>query len=174
MASNVLEKINTSKKDIEFHRPTLSKEELQTVLECLVDDLVDSGSIVEKFEKEFKSTFSYKNVISANSLFSAYHLALLSLGVSENDKVVLSSFAPLPAYYAILMIKAIPCPVDLGKLSFQIDPEKLNDKISEVQPKLIIFDHTFGSLIDISKFRHTSEAISRIVYSCGFIAMNGV
>ena len=167
MASNVLEKLNTSKKDIEYHRPTLSKEELQTVLDCLVDDLVDTGSIVDKFEKEFKSTFTYKNVISVNSLFSAYHLAFLSLGISENDKIILSSIAPLPAFYAILMVKAIPCPIDLGKSSFQMDADLLKNKIAELNPKLIIFDHTFGSLIDISKYNindiHIIEDFSEVL-----------
>lgn len=152
MAVNTLEKLQNSQKDIEYHRPTLSKEELQTVLDCLVDDLMDSGSVVEKFEKEIKSTFSHKHVISLNSLFSAYHLSLMSLGVSREDIVVLSAFAPLPAYYATLMLDARPIPIDLGRGSFHMDVELFNEKVKTLHPKVVIFDHTFGSLIDIKMY----------------------
>jgi len=152
MASNVLEKLNSSKKNIEYHRPTLSKEELQTVLDCLVDDLMDTGSVVEKFEKDFKSTFSLKNVISVNSLFSAYHLSFLSLGISENDTILLSAYSPMPAFYAALMLKANPYIVDLGKSSFHMDIDTFNRKVEELNPKVVLFDHTFGCLISFSKY----------------------
>ncbi len=152
MASNALEKFNASKRNIEYHRPTFSKEELQTVLDCLVDDLVDTGSVVDKFEKEFKSTFSHKNVISVNSLFSAYHLSLLALGIKDDDNVLLSPFAPLSAYYAILLLRANPCIVDLGKSSFHMDVESFNKKVDEIQPKTIIFDHTFGCLVNLKNY----------------------
>lgn len=159
MATNLLEKIQNSEKDIEYHRPTLSKEELQTVLDCLVDDLVDSGSVVEKFEKEIKSTFSHRNVISVNSLFSAYHLSLLSLGVSPEDRVILSAFAPLPAYYAILLLGAKPVPVDLGKASFHMDPVLFQKIVRDTLPRVILLDHTYGALIDSKLYSSTEIPI---------------
>ena len=103
------------------NKPTLSKEELVTVLDCLVDDMLSSGVITDRFEKDFKSTFKLRNVISANSLTSAYHLALLALGVTDNDPVLLSTYAPHAALDAILMLRAKPVLVDLGKSSFHMD-----------------------------------------------------
>ena len=152
MSHNTAERLSGVSKKIDFHKVTFSKEELQTVLECLVEDLMDTGSIVEKFEKDFKSTFAAKYVISANSLFSAYHLALLALGVGENDSVVLSSFAPLPAFDAILLLKAKPVVIDLGKSSFHPDPEKLKTAVDENHPRAVILDHTYGCLVDFKKY----------------------
>lgn len=149
---NIAEKLNQKNQVIEFNRPTFSKEELETVLDCLVEDLVSSGIIVEKFEKDFKSTFKFKNTISVNSLTSAYHLALLSLGVKEGDKIILSSFAPHSALDAILMIKAIPVLVDLGKSSFHMNIDEFNEKVKLEFPKAIIFDHIFGCLVDCKKY----------------------
>jgi perosamine synthetase len=152
MGTNIVEKLNNSKKNIDFHKPTLSKEELQTVLDCLVEDLMDTGSIVEKFEKELRSTFSYKNVVTVNSLFAAYHLSLLSLGIKDGDRVLLSALAPLSALYAILEVRAIPVLIDLGKSSFHIDPKLLEEKINEVQPSAILIDHSYGCLLDFKKY----------------------
>jgi dTDP-4-amino-4,6-dideoxygalactose transaminase len=145
---NTVEKIST-KKSIEFHKPTLTKEELATVLDCLVDDLMDTGLIVEKFEKDFKSTFGLRNVISTNSLFSAYHLALLSLNLEQGAKVLLSSFAPLSAFYAVQLLGLTPVVVDLSKGSFHMDPEQVKKQIEVHSPQVILLDHTFGCLIDV-------------------------
>jgi dTDP-4-amino-4,6-dideoxygalactose transaminase len=152
MTTNTIEKLTNPNKSIEFHKPTLTKEELQTVLDCLVDDLMSSGCIVEKFEKDFKSTFGLRNVISANSLFSAYHLALQALEIQAGDNILLSTFAPLPAFHSVLLLRANPIPVDLGKNSFHMDIESFQKKLEKYKPKAVLVDHTFGCLLDIKNY----------------------
>jgi perosamine synthetase len=148
---NTAEKI-IAKKSIDFHKPTLTKEELQTVLDCLVDDLMDSGVIVEKFEKDFKSTFGVRNAITTNGLFSAYHLSLLALGLVKGDKILISSFAPLAAYYAILHLELEPVLVDLGKSSFHMDPTLVKQITESQSIKAVLLDHSFGCLLDVKQY----------------------
>lgn len=150
--ANTAEKLISKSQVIEFNKPTLSKEELQFVLDCLVEDLVSTGVIVEKFEKDFKSTFKLRNVISVNSLTSAYHLSLLALHIQENDPVMVSTFAPHAALDAILMLRAKPIVVDLGKSSFHMDIDDFNKKKEAFLPKAILADHSFGCLIDLKKY----------------------
>lgn len=151
MSLELLEK-SQKNRGIEYHKPTLSREELQRVLECLVADQLSSGTIVEKFEKVFSSTFGVKNAISTNNLTSAYHLSLLALGVGEGDKVAISTFAPLSALDAIFLIKAEPIVVDLGKHSFHMDPAGLKNSISANSVKAIILDHAMGCIFDIHSY----------------------
>ncbi len=148
----IIEKTKSISRKIENRKPTLSKEELERVLDCLVEDQLDSGSVVERFEKEFKSTFGLKNPIAVNSLFSAYHLALLALEVNEGDKVMLSSFANHSALNAILLVKAVPVVVDLGKSSFHPDKEIVKSKIESENPKAIILEHSFGELLNLADY----------------------
>ena len=68
-------------KPIEAHRPTLSKQELESVLDCLINEQLGPGRIVQRFEKTFAGTFQYKNVLAVNSLAAAYHLAFLALEI---------------------------------------------------------------------------------------------
>jgi len=152
MNAEILQRPIKKQKEIEFHKPTLSREDLKGVLECLVDEHLSSGEIVERFEKSFCHTFKFKHAISANSLTSAYHLSLLGLGVKEGDSVILSSYSPIAALDAIFLIKAKPVLVDLGKHSFHPDIAEFNRKRSESNAKVAIFDHTFGSLIQINKY----------------------
>jgi perosamine synthetase len=152
MNAEILQRPLKKQKEIEFHKPTLSREDLKGVLECLVNEHLSSGEIVERFEKSFCHTFKFKQAISANSLSSAYHLSLLGLGVGAGDSVILSSFSPIAALDAIFLLKAKPVLVDLGRNSFHLDIEEFNRKRKESNAKVAIFDHTFGSLINISKY----------------------
>ncbi|MEM7180954.1 MAG: DegT/DnrJ/EryC1/StrS aminotransferase family protein [Spirochaetota bacterium] len=141
-----LQLANSKNQKIEFNRPTLSKEELKTVLECLVDDLLYTGSIVNRFEKEFRSTFQLKNTISTNSLTAAYHLSFMALGIGKGDKILLSSLAPHQALDAIFLVGAEPIVVDIGKNSFHMSAEGLQAAIQTHIPIAILVDHSFGCL----------------------------
>ncbi|TGN19011.1 DegT/DnrJ/EryC1/StrS family aminotransferase [Leptospira idonii] len=152
MSTDTIQRPLKKQKEIEFHKPTLSREDLKGVLECLVDEHLSTGEIVERFEKSFCHTFKYKHSISCNSLTSAYHLTLLGLGVGEGDSVILSSFAPVAALDAIFLIKAKPVLVDLAKNSFFPDAEEFRKKREAHNPKVAVFDHSFGSLINIADY----------------------
>lgn len=150
--TEVLEKNTRKKTDIEYSKPTLSREDLKTVLEALVEDQLSSGSVTHKFEKAFSSTFRTKQVISANSLTGAYHLALLALEIQPGDKVALSTFSPLAALDAVFLVQAQPVVVDLERHSFHICPQELSKALEDESVKAVIVDHTFGSLVDFSKY----------------------
>jgi len=137
---------------IEFHKPTLSREDLKGVLECLAEEQLSFGSTVERFEKDFAHTFKFKYAVSANSLTGAYHLAFLSLGIGEGDEVLLSPILPAPALDALFLLRAKPVLVDIAKSSFHMDPEKLTNRLLDCNPKLIILDHAFGSILDKTKY----------------------
>lgn len=143
---------NSKKTDIEFNKPTLSREDLKMVLECLVEDQLSTGAMVEKFERAFAHTFRLKNSLSTNNLTSAYHLSLMALGVEEGDSVALSTFAPLAALDALFLLRAKPVVIDLKKFSFHMDPEKLKDALAANPCKAVIVDHAFGSAVDFSEY----------------------
>ena len=151
MSLEILERTQKKKLEIEFQKSTLSREDLENVLECLVEDHLSTGEIVTRFEKVFQSTFKFKNTISLNSLTSAFHLSLLALGVKTGDEVILSTFASQQALDAVLMTGATPVIIDLEKDSFHISKDGLKEKLSE-KTKVVILDHNFGSLIDVKSY----------------------
>lgn len=152
MALDILERSQKKNPAIDYLKPTLSREDLKGVLECLVEDNLSTGEMVEKFEKSFATTFKFKHVLSLNSLTSAYHCALKSLGVAEGDHVLLSDLAPLAALDAIYLLRAKPVIVDLARQSFHMDPAGFQAKLQEFQPKVAILAHSFGCLISASDY----------------------
>ncbi|QDK21795.1 DegT/DnrJ/EryC1/StrS aminotransferase family protein [Leptospira weilii] len=150
--TEISEKNLKKKTEIEFHKPTLSREDLKTVLECLVEDHLTTGNVTIRFEKAFASTFRYKQVISSNNLASAYHLVLLALDIQAGDKVALSTFAPVSALDAIFLLKAIPVVIDLDKNSFHLSPEGLTKALQDSSVKAVVLDHSFGSIVDAKRY----------------------
>ncbi|GBF50015.1 pyridoxal phosphate-dependent aminotransferase [Leptospira ryugenii] len=153
MSTETIQRPIKKLKEIEFHKPTLSREDLKGVLECLVEEHLSTGEIVDRFEKSFCHTFKTKHAVSVNSLTSAYHLSLLALGVQEGDKILLSSFAPIAALDAIFLLRAKPILVDLGKNSFHPDPESFHTKRLSSEAKVAILDHSFGSLLSLKNYQ---------------------
>lgn len=138
---------------IEAQRPALSKEELESVLDCLIQDRLGSGSICERFEKSFAQVAGYKHTLSVNSLTAAYHLAFLALEVGEGDEVWMNALTTISALDACRYVGARPRLLDPARSSFHVNQEGIAASL-EAEPKnlgernykrIFIFDHTYGS-----------------------------
>ncbi|MCB1170690.1 MAG: DegT/DnrJ/EryC1/StrS aminotransferase family protein [Leptospiraceae bacterium] len=138
---------------IEAQRPALSKEELESVLDCLIQDRLGSGSICERFEKSFAQVASYKHALAVNSLTAAYHLAFLSLDLNEGDEVWLNALTSVSALDACRYVGATPRLLDPARGQFHVDQQSVQNAL-ENEPrnlgereykKIYVLDHTYGS-----------------------------
>ncbi len=139
-------------KPIEASKPTLSRQELESVLDCLIHDRLGSGDITRKLEKSFASTFHYKHVLAVNSLSAGYHLAFLALGVGKDDTVLMSAVSPVAACDAARYVGADVRLIDLDRNSFHPSNENLQALLEKMEnetgklPSVYILDHSFGSV----------------------------
>ncbi|MCR9141702.1 MAG: DegT/DnrJ/EryC1/StrS family aminotransferase [bacterium] len=150
-------------KPIEAHRPTLSKRELESVLDCLIQDRLGQGDITRRFERSFANAFGYKHVLAVNSLAAAYHLSYLALGVQKDAPVLMSAIAPLQALDGARYAGAAPLLVDADRGSFHPNAEVVYEKLemlrdttaaqsgddNSASPAAFVMDHTFGSVSPI-------------------------
>jgi len=118
---------------IEAHRPTLTRQELESVLNCLIEDRLGQGDITRRFERAFANAFGYKHVLAVNSLAAAYHLAYLALEMQPGDPVVVSALAPIQACDALRYCGGRPVVVDAARGSFHPDSEALLQKLREAR-----------------------------------------
>ncbi|MBE7437668.1 MAG: DegT/DnrJ/EryC1/StrS aminotransferase family protein [Spirochaetales bacterium] len=143
----------TEKKNapIEAARPTLSRQDLESVLDCLIHDNLNTGMVAGRLEKQVAQAMNFKQVTALNSLSAAYHMALLGLGIGPGDAVLLSVIAPVQAADAIRYCKATPVLVDIDQNSFHPAASAILEKSTAYEretgrpPAACIIDHTFGS-----------------------------
>ncbi len=133
-------------KAIEASRPALSREELEAVLQCLIDDQIGSGSVAERFEKALADAVGYKRALAVNSLAAAYHLALLAVDSGPTTTVWMNALTSVAALDAARYTGASVRLLDAGRSSFHPAPEAIQAMLEELHPgDVFILDHIYGS-----------------------------
>ena len=146
---------------IEASRPSLSKRELESVLDCMIAEQLGQGGVTSRLERSFRDTFGYKHALALSSPMAAYHLALLSLEIKAGDHVILSALSNPACCDVATHLGAQVHLLDLGDKSFhpkeeavlalieQIkkdDNEQLSRQSSAKEKKFIyLAEHRFGS-----------------------------
>jgi len=129
---------------IPVSEPSLIGNEINYVLDCLKTGWISSrGKYVELFEKKFSEFIGAKNSISCSSGTTALHLSLKSLGIKENDEVIVPNFTFIAPVNSIIYCGAKPVLVDVDSRTYCMNLDKLKKKINR-KTKAIIIVHTYG------------------------------
>jgi len=138
------------KKKIWLSSPHLTGEEQKYVKEAFDTNWVSPmGPNVNGFEKELCEYTGAKACVVLSSGTAAIHLALILLGIEENDEVLCSTFTFSATVNPIRYQKAIPIFVDSEKETWNMSPELLEEAIIDritkgSKPKAILLVHLYG------------------------------
>ena len=124
-------------------KPLIGEEEKKAVMEVLSSGMLIQGSKVEEFEQKFAKFIGVKYAITTSSGTTALHLALLASGIKGGDEVITTPFTFISTANSILFCKAKPVFVDIDERTFNIDPGKIEEKITE-KTKAILPVHLYG------------------------------
>jgi dTDP-4-amino-4,6-dideoxygalactose transaminase len=113
-----------------------------------VNDVLSSASYimgkdVMEFEKEFAEYIGVKHAISVGNGTDALVLALMACGIGEGDEVITTPFTFFSTAESISAVGATPVFVDVESDTYNIDPLKIEEKITE-KTKAIMPVHIFG------------------------------
>jgi len=128
---------------IPISKPQIGKEEEEAVLEVLRSGMLAQGEKVAQFEREFAGYTGTKEAIAVSSGTAALQLSLLACGIKEGDEVITTPFTFYATASTILMCGARPVFVDIEADTFNIDPEKVKEAITE-RTKAIVPVHLYG------------------------------
>ncbi|MGH7197254.1 MAG: DegT/DnrJ/EryC1/StrS family aminotransferase [Candidatus Omnitrophota bacterium] len=109
--------------------------------------LKDSVAELEAKVARFTGT---KYAVSVASGSDALYLALWALGIKAGDEVLTTPFTFFASASAISRLGAKPVFADIDPCTFNLDPSKLEDKISR-KTKAILPVHLFGLCCDMSR-----------------------
>ena len=102
---------------------------------------------VKEFEEKLAKFIGVKYAKAVNSGTNALHLALLSLGIRDNDEVILPSYICASVLSAVKYTRAKPVFVDIDpefrKKGYNISGRTIKDFINN-ETKAIIVPHMFG------------------------------
>ncbi len=108
------------------------------------------GKEVESFEKDFAKYCGVKYCVGVASGTDAILLALRSLGIGRGDEVIVPANTFISTVLPIIYVGATPVLVDIDPQSYNIDPSRIEKKISQ-KTKAIIPVHLFGQIVEMDK-----------------------
>jgi len=124
-------------KEIPLSVPYLDGNEWEYIKECLDTNWVSSaGKYVDKFENNLAEYVDVDNAVAIVNGTAAIHTALEVLGVSKGDKVLVPSLTFIASVNPIKYTGAEPIFVDSEKDTYNMDSEKLLEKIKQLVIKV--------------------------------------
>jgi len=127
--------------------------ELKDEIDAAVARVLESGSYilgseVEAFEDEYAEFLGVKHCIAVSSGLEALHLALLAMGVTRGDEVLVPANTFIATWLAISHAGAVPVPIEPDLGTYNIDPDRIEAAITP-RTRCIVPVHLYGVAADM-------------------------
>lgn len=120
------------------------KKEIDEALQRVVDSqYFIMGPDVAKLEEEICNYLGCKKAVGVSSGTDALLLALMALEIQPGDEVIVPTYSFFATAGAVARLNAVPVFVDCDPVTFNIDPNKIEEKITS-RTRAIIPVHLYG------------------------------
>jgi perosamine synthetase len=134
---------------IPVNEPVLDGNEKKYLAQCIDTGWISSeGPFVDQFETQFAKRVDCRHGIAVANGSVALDCALAALKIGHGDEVILPTFTIISCAAAVVRSGARPTLVDCDPLTWNMDIEKIEEKIS-VKTKAIMVVHIYGLPVDM-------------------------
>ena len=134
---------------IPVNEPLLDGNEKKYLNECIDTGWISSeGPFVRQFEEQFAARVGRKYGIAVANGSVALDTAVTALGIGKGDEVIMPTFTIISCAAAIVRGGAIPVLVDSDQLTWNMDVNKIEKKITP-KTKAIMVVHIYGLPVDM-------------------------
>lgn len=102
-----------------------------------------NGPIVKDFQNNLQEYLNVRHVIPCANGTDALQIALMALDLKRGDEIITTNFSFASTIEVILLLGLKPVVIDIDPKSFNINPNLIQDKITE-RTRAIIPVHLFG------------------------------
>jgi UDP-2-acetamido-2-deoxy-ribo-hexuluronate aminotransferase len=134
-----------------------NKENINKSIQTVLDHgIFINGPETTQLEKELKEYVNTKYCITVSNGTDALKIALLALGVGIDDEVITVAHTWISSAECISIINAKPVFIDIEDDTFNLDPDKIEEKIT-ARTKAIIVVSLYGQIPDLEKINKIAE-----------------
>lgn len=129
---------------IGYGHQVIDDSDVQAVVSCLKSDYLTCGPATERFENALKITTGAEYVTAVANGTAALHVACLAAGVNRGEEVIVSPITFAASANCVLYCGGTPVFADIDPKTWNIDPRKICEKITEKTKAVIAVD--FGGV----------------------------
>ena len=125
---------------IPFSPPDITEEEINEVIDTLRSGWITTGPKTKKFEEEIAGFCHTERAVCLNSATASLELCLRILGIGPGDEVITTAYTYTASCSVICHVGATPVLVDTIPGSYDMDPEKVREAVTERTKGVICVD----------------------------------
>lgn len=130
-----------------IHEPI--REELDRVYRDIMErQWFVHGTWCGRFEKEFAEYCGVEHCIGVGNGLDAIRLILQAMEIGTGDEVIVPANTFIATVLAVTYVGATPVLVDADEHTYNIDPDKVEEKIT-AKTKAVIAVHLYGRVVDM-------------------------
>lgn len=155
---------------IPITKAIFDETDLALIQEPLKSGWVVQGPFVKDFEARFSEFTGARHSVASSSCTTSLHLAVAALGLKPGDEVLVPGFTWVATANCVEYMGAKPVFVDVNLETFNIDPDKIEAKITP-RTRGIIPVHLFGLAADMGRILEIAKRHKLWVLedaACGF------
>ena len=155
--------------DLKAQYETIKEEIIAATMEVYKSQRFILGPKVEALENEIAAYTQVKYAVGVSSGTDALLISLMSAGIFPGDLVITSPYTFFSPAGSIARLGAIPVFVDIDNHTYNIDPKKLEKKISTLNAKerarlkAIVPVHLFGQCADMEDIIAIAKSLGLVI-----------
>lgn len=161
---------------IPYGKQSIDEDDIEAVIQVLKSDYLTTGPKIQEFEKTVAAYVGAKYAVAVSSGTAALHAACFAAGIGPGDEVITTPITFAASANCVLYTGGKPVFADIDPVSYNIDPEDIERKITD-RTKAIIPVHFTGQpcrmdeIHDIAR-KHNLIVIEDAAHALGAVYKN--
>jgi len=145
-----------------YGRQWIDDDDIEAVVEVLKGDYLTTGPYISKFEQAVAQYVGAKYAVAFSNGTAALHGACFAAGIGEGDEVITTPMTFAASANCVLYQGGMPVFVDIDEKTYNIDPNKIEEKITDKTKAIIPVDFT-GQPVDLDRILEIAKKYNLVV-----------
>jgi perosamine synthetase len=139
-----------------YGRQWIDEEDIAAVVKVLRGDYLTTGPYVSKFEQAVAQYVGAKYAVAFSNGTAALHGACFAAGIGEGDEVITTPMTFAASANCVLYQGGTPIFADIDARTYNMDPNKMEEKITDKTKAIIPVDFT-GQPVELDRILEIAQ-----------------
>lgn len=145
-----------------YGRQWIDDDDMEAVVEVLKGDYLTTGPYISEFEKTVAQYVGAKYAVAFSNGTAALHGACFAADISEGDEVITTPMTFAASANCVLYQGGVPVFADIDEKTYNIDPNKIEEKITDKTKAIIPVDFT-GQPVELDRILGIARKYNLVV-----------